>query len=763
MYSAASKLRIFALVLALVSLIALGSGPVYGQAINGNIVGTVTDPSGAAVSNADVTGTNPATGFTVTSKTNDTGGYRFDNLPVGDYRVTIRAAGFRTTTVLVNVLLNATATANVHLELGAATETVEVSGAAPIIDTTTANLQNTFESRMLQDLPTANFGLATNGQNLGVLNLSLLDAGVGSSGGLGAGTGPAISGQRPRNNNFTVEGVDNNNKGVTGPLIYVPTDAVSNFTLLQNQFAPEFGHSTGGQFNIVIDSGTNTFHGKLYEYFQNRNLNAIDQAVANATTTGKPENPRLDNNRFGGQVGGPIFKNKLFFFVNYERNPLGLATFLGQPILAPTAAGYATLGATPGVSASNIAGLQQYAVAPTACTATDVTNAICPGLTVPVSGSDVQIGILPVIAPNYQNLNALTTSMDYVIGSKDRLSGRYIYNKWIAIDNTPNLPVFYTSLEQPYHLINISEYHTFSPTVSNEFRVGYNRWAYDYTVPSLTFAPSLDQFPNITIDELNNINVGPDPNAPQYSVQNTYQGTDNLTWVKGAHTLKFGVEYRKYISPQLFIQRSRGDYEYDTLENFANDALPVFAERSFGSVGYSGDQYATYWFVNDIWKIRPNLSLNFGVRYEYTSTPFGWTQQKLNSVADVPGVLTFGSPQGAHEGLHAACRVCLVPWIERQHVGSRRFRHGLRRALRQHRDPVASAADWFHGRLSQSRSGILLRTVPGAWRNPTPTEQRDYDPDSRRSAGSHFHFPAQSRGISLFDSVEPWGSARVPE
>ena len=271
-------------------------------------------------------------------------------------------------------MLNATATANVHLELGAATETVEVSGAAPIIDTTTANLQNTFESRMLQDLPTANFGLATNGQNLGVLNLSLLDAGVGSSGGLGAGTGPAISGQRPRNNNFTVEGVDNNNKGVTGPLIYVPTDAVSNFTLLQNQFAPEFGHSTGGQFNIVIDSGTNTFHGKLYEYFQNRNLNAIDQAVANATTTGKPENPRFDNNRFGGQVGGPIFKNKLFFFVNYERNPLGLATFLGQPILAPTAAGYATLGATPGVSASNIAGLQQYAVAPTGCTPTDVTN-----------------------------------------------------------------------------------------------------------------------------------------------------------------------------------------------------------------------------------------------------------------------------------------------------------------------------------------------------------------------------------------------------
>ena len=108
------------------------------------------------------------------------------------------------------------------LEPGASTETVEVSGEAPIIDTTTTQLQNTFEGKTLQDLPIANLGVATNGQNLGVINLSLLDAGVGSTGGLGAGTGPSISGQRPRNNNFTVEGVDNNDKGVTGPLIYVP-------------------------------------------------------------------------------------------------------------------------------------------------------------------------------------------------------------------------------------------------------------------------------------------------------------------------------------------------------------------------------------------------------------------------------------------------------------------------------------------------------------------------------------------------------------
>src|SRR5207237_7929847 len=135
--------------------------------------------------------------------------------------------------------------------------------------------------------------------------------------------GPAVGGQRPRDNNFTIEGVDNNDKGVTGPIIYVPNDAVENFTVLQNQFSPEFGHSAGGQFNTSIKSGTNSFHGVAYEYFQNKNLNAIDNLVAlNTNPPDSPKNPRFDNNRFGGQVGGPIIKNKVFFFVNYEYNPI---------------------------------------------------------------------------------------------------------------------------------------------------------------------------------------------------------------------------------------------------------------------------------------------------------------------------------------------------------------------------------------------------------------------------------------------------------
>ena len=281
-------IKVLALVFALLGVMTLTTGVAYGQAIDGNVVGTVVDSSGAAVANADVNVTNINTGVGANTKTNGTGEYRFDNLLIGFYKISVKASGFRTTTVQTDVLLNQTGTVNVTLTPGAANEVVEVSGEAPIIDTTTTQLQTTYEKQQLSDLPTTGLGVnGTTGQQLGVLNLALLDSGVGSNGGLGAGTGPSVSGQRPRDNNYTIEGVDNNDKGVTGPLVYVPPDAVSNFSILQNQFSPEFGHSNGGQFNIVVNGGTNTFHGMAYEYFQNRNLNSIDQSVANNTAPGK--------------------------------------------------------------------------------------------------------------------------------------------------------------------------------------------------------------------------------------------------------------------------------------------------------------------------------------------------------------------------------------------------------------------------------------------------------------------------------------------
>lgn len=646
--------------LLVLALVLLASAVAFGQAISGDVIGTVLDKSGAVVSGAVVTAVNQGTGVTLTATTSSTGEYRFGNLPIGKYNITANAKGFGTATVKdVVVELNKTVPVKFNLAVASVSTQVEVTEAAAAIDTATAQLQSSYDSKLVQDMPTASIGS-------GVLNLSLLQAGVGTANAVGAGSGPSVGGQRPRNNNFTIEGVDNNNKGVTGPVVYVPNDAVAEFTVLANQYSPEFGHSTGGQFNSVVVSGTNSFHGRVYEYFQNRNLNAVDYKWA--TSRGEDgKNPRYDNNRFGGQLGGPIIKNKLFFFYNFEYNPIGQASTPGS-IQAPTQAGYDTLLAMTGISTTNVNGLKSFALAQTndagltcvapigkSCTAKKfLADGVTPN---PVyQAPNIALGNLGIAAPNYLNVKASTMAVDYNISNNDQLRARYIWNKTASIDTSAALPVFFTPLLQPYDLATLSEYHTFSPNVNNELRLGYNRWGYDYTVPggSLGKFASLDMFPNLTIDELG-INVGPDPNAPQYSMQNTYQLTDNVTWVKGNHTLKFGGEYRKMISPQLFIQRMRGDYEWASLEGYAYDvgtALTaqgqdglVFAERSLGNTGYSGDQWAFYSFFNDQWKVNQHLTVNLGLRHEYTSTPYGWTQQQLNSVADAPGLITFGSPK----------------------------------------------------------------------------------------------------------------------
>jgi len=193
------------------------------------------------VNGATVEAVNIGTGQKITTSTRGSGEYMFSNLPVASYRITVTSSNFRTTTLEnVPVELNKTGTANVQLQVGTSATTVEVSGVAPPVDTTTAQLQSTYNETYSKDL-----GLTSNGQGGGVLNLSMLSPGVTNANSMGLGVGPSVGGQRPRDNNFTVEGVDNNNKSVTGSLITIPNDAVENFTLISNQYNSEFGHSSG--------------------------------------------------------------------------------------------------------------------------------------------------------------------------------------------------------------------------------------------------------------------------------------------------------------------------------------------------------------------------------------------------------------------------------------------------------------------------------------------------------------------------------------
>src|SRR3569833_3235762 len=279
----------------LLALVTVFSTLAFGQATSGELVGKVADSSGAVVSNSTVEAVNIATGQKVTTTTNANGEYHFFQLPIGHYKLSAAGNGLTGGYDDIRVDLNKVATANITAAVGASTTTVEVVEQAATIDTTTAQIQTNYDPKQAQDLPTASVGL-------GVLHLSLLQTGVASSGGIGAGTGPSVSGQRPRNNNFSVEGVDNNDKGVTGPLVTIPNAAVQQFTVLQNNFSPEFGHSSGGQFNTTIRSGTNKFHGRAYEYFQNRYLNAQNNITAKTQRdNGLPvENTRYDNNCFGG-------------------------------------------------------------------------------------------------------------------------------------------------------------------------------------------------------------------------------------------------------------------------------------------------------------------------------------------------------------------------------------------------------------------------------------------------------------------------------
>ncbi len=538
------------------------------QAISGEITGDVTDANGAVIVRAKIEAKNVATGVTSEALTNQTGVYRLSNLPPGLYDLSVTAKGF-TPKVLkgFRVELNKVSTQNVALSISAASETVEVSAATVTLDTTTSQVQTSFDTQALTQLPAS----ANN-----VLNASLMTAGVGSSGGMGDGTGPSVGGQRPRSNNYTVEGIDNNNKSVTGPLVYVPSDAVSEFTAMQNQFSAEYGHSNGGQFNQIVKSGTNSFHGLAYEYSQNRNYNAIDASTARAQGYQNVVKPRYDDNRFGGQIGGPILKNKLFFFSNYEQEPYG-APGTTASFCAPTSAGFSTLDGISGLSSTNLQVYKQYS--PVAATQAAADDAICPQ-SVSVGGREIPVGDVGVIAGTYLSQWRTINSVDYTISDKDSLRGRYLYNKSDGPDAAATFPSFWVTSPSRFTLVTISEFHTFTPNLSSEFRIGYNRY-YNVTPATGTF-PGLTQFPNITLNDLNAVNIGPDPNAPQGTVQNTYQGSEGIIWNKGRHSFKIGGEYRDVISPQLFIQRARGDYQYSSLANLSlrhNAGLPGRAQR----------------------------------------------------------------------------------------------------------------------------------------------------------------------------------------
>jgi hypothetical protein len=619
-------------------------GIAFAQQTTGNVRGVVKDDTGALVANANVTIVDKKTNNPVTTQSSSSGDFEFKNLPVGDYQITVSAQGFKTLTLNdVVVQLNQTTDVTAVLTVGQLTETVNVSaGGSELVDTTTTNLAKGFEARQVVDL-------AQSASGAGIYNLALIAPNITSSGGVGVGTGGSVGGQRARNNNFVLDGVDNNDKGVTGPQVYVSPEAVAEFSLLSNQYQAEFARSTGGQFITVTKSGTNSYHGTAYLFSQNRHLNALDTINKNAgitrsTSISDPNaNPRFDYNRFGGNIGGPILKNKLFFFGMYERLQLGAAAGSGA-VETPTAAGFAVLDTIPGLSATNLGVFKQYVpVAPSQTAGhTIIVNSVdSTGHLVPHT---VPVGSISIPSPNFFYNNNVVGNVDLTQSEKTQHRWRFTFNQFRGIDTAATFPVFFQLTPTDTRLFSYTLLHSFTPNLTNETRIAYRR--YNNNLPAGNFSfPGLDQFPNIGINNELQINIGPDGNAPQFAIENNYQLVNNVSYLWHNHSFKVGGDFRKSISPQTFVQRSRGDYEYGTLDFFLRDLSPdQLGERNVGLAPYYGNQKVLFIFGQDDWKVKPNLTLNLGLNYVYQEVPFSARQQTINSLSSVPGVLEFNEP-----------------------------------------------------------------------------------------------------------------------
>ena len=642
----------------------------HAQVTTGTVRGSVMDPQNAAVQNAKVTITKKSTNAASTTQTSGTGQFEFNNVQLGDdYEVTVEAQNFKIMTLSnVKVQLNQATDLLVQLTLGGIGETVTVTAmGTELVNTTTNTLSKSFGERQVVELAQTNVGGAFGG---GVNNLALIAPNVASSGGVGVGSGGSVGGQRPRNNNFMVDGVDNNRKDITGPQVYVSPEVVQEFTLLQNQFSAEFARSNGGQFLTVTKSGTNEFHGSLYGFMRNRYLNALDARqieenfVRERDVPGTQFLPRFDFFRGGANLGGPIYlpkfgeggpalwsgKNKLFFFTSYERLHVGFGA-APAGITALTSAGLATVAGSPGVSATNLGVYREFVpVAATNnagtinfCSVRPDNNGLCPA----ANTIQLPIGTIELPPqPQFNKQNNIVLNIDFTQGTNTQHHGRWNQTDNYAI-GLAGLPIFNEPVPAKQRLFSYTLIHNLTPTLSNETRLAYRRSDLSFPVTSSFRFPGLTDttFPNIGLLDMG-VDIGPPGNYPQTGIENSYQIVNNMTYLRGNHSFKFGGDFRKIISPQTFTQRGRGDYQYTESQLYFYDLTPDFtAQRSVGDVVYYGDQRILYAFVQDDWRVRPNLTLNLGVNYAYQEPPAGTKLQALNSISSVPGLIDFHAPK----------------------------------------------------------------------------------------------------------------------
>ena len=600
------------------------------QRLDGTLRVTVTDKTGAGILDAKVKVTNEATGVSITSNASSVGTYVFPNLLVGSYSVAVEKEGFKKTVNKgAQVESNQVAEVAILLEVGEATAVVEVTAGAELVKTESSELGATFSDKIVNDLPVNTLG----GD---VKEFAVFAPGTTTQEGGVLGSGGSIGGTRPRFNGFSIDGVDDNRLDVNGPTQPVIQESVAEFTLLTNQFSAEYGHSSGGQFNIVTKSGTNSWHGAGWEYDRNRDFDAATNqeiaAAASLTTPPADVKNRFDYNRLGASAGGPILKDKLFIYGAYEFQNEGLGS-QGATVITPTADGMSQLMALNPDSAV-VAILKQFPIAPTNDKGT-----------VDVNSQAIPVGSFAGVAPSYFREHDFNINGDLNLG-KHQLRGRVLYDRQRLPQVNPVQPQaqFTGTNQSDARKYIFTDAWTLSSRVINDFRASFSRLNGPNLVPPSQFA----NFPNVEIDPFGS-NVGPYSLAPQGYTQNIYQLVDNVSYIRGKHTFKVGIEGRAYIAPTNDLPRARGEWDYKSLSSFINDLVPDGANgalRGAGTGSTADNYHALYWFVQDDWKITPRLTLNLGVRYEWSGVPRDEGEQALNSIANCPTCIVPGFPNG---------------------------------------------------------------------------------------------------------------------
>ena len=607
-------------------LVPAAAVPIHAQRLDGTLRITVSDTTGASVTDARVTVTNEATKVSVSTNVSSEGTYVLPNLLVGSYSITVEKEGFKKYVVKnVEVNSNQVTDAKAKIEVGDITSTMEVTTGAELVQTDSSQLSSTLGGRVANEVPINTLGGSVLELAVGLPNTTTQEGGV-------LGSGGSIGGTRPRFNGFSIDGVDDNRADVNGPITPVIQDSVAEFTLLTNQFSAENGHSAGGQFAITTKSGTNNWHGEAHEYDRNRNYDAPNNQEKDRIKAGtQKDKDRFDYNRLGASVGGPIIKNRLFIFGAYEFQNNGLAANSPTATL-PTAVGLSLLTAMAANSKVKDI-LAQFPVAPSA------TDAVT------VNGTSIPVGQFQSIAPSFTNQHDFIVNADLNLG-KHQLRGRVLYDRFRAPDFNADLPQsqFLGTNAFDARKAIFTDAWSVSSHLVNDFRASYSR----NVGPALVIPAGFENFPNVGIDSLG-IDLGPDGNSPQSYTQNVYQLSDAMTYIRGKHTFKWGLEARKWIAPSNALPRARGEWDYANLQTLVNDLVPDGgngALRGAGSGVFASNYNAFYWFIQDDLKVTSRLTLNLGLRYEYSGIPRDENLQAGNAIADDPAKgLFFRSPK----------------------------------------------------------------------------------------------------------------------